>query len=169
MNRDATPAGAFLRKVRHPLAFRLFLLQQLPAAFFSGLRIVSADAGAATVSVPYGWRTRNPFRSTYFACLSMAAEMSTGILAMGAIRSAAAPVSMLVVGIEGSFFKKATGPTFFTCSEGAAMAGIIQKALETGEGQAFTATATGVDAEGNPIATFRITWSFRKKTKKTAA
>jgi hypothetical protein len=27
--------------------------------------------------------SQNPFRSTYFACLSMAAEMSTGALALG--------------------------------------------------------------------------------------
>ena len=79
---DVTFSPSFASLVHHPLKFRLFLLKNLPAAYFSGLKILSADSDRTVVSVPYRWLTRNPFRSIYFASLSMAAEMSTGILAM---------------------------------------------------------------------------------------
>lgn len=35
---------------------------------------------AATVSVPYRRLNRNPYRSTFWAVLGMAAEMNSGIL-----------------------------------------------------------------------------------------
>lgn len=46
------------------------------------------------------------FRSTYFACLAMAAEMSTGALAMAHLYHSDPPVSMLVVKLESEYFKK---------------------------------------------------------------
>ncbi|HVG41559.1 MAG TPA: hypothetical protein VM888_08095, partial [Chitinophagaceae bacterium] len=68
----------FFELIKSPLKFKLFMLQKLPAALFSGLAVKSITEEECTVSVPYKWFTQNPFRSTYFACLSMAAEMSTG-------------------------------------------------------------------------------------------
>jgi len=78
------------------------------------------------VSIPFKWFSQNPFRSTYFACLSMAAEMSTGALALGHLYKRKPTVSMLVVKTEGEYFKKAVGRTYFTCEDGAA----IQSAVE---------------------------------------
>ncbi|HEV9037114.1 MAG TPA: DUF4442 domain-containing protein, partial [Puia sp.] len=99
--------SAFFSAIRHPLKSRLFLLTNLPSALFSGLRVVEADTDHCAVTVPYKWFTRNPFRSTYFACLSMAAEMSTGVLAMAAANESQPPVSMLVVRTEADYTKKA--------------------------------------------------------------
>ena len=76
----------------------------LPAAF-AGLRIDEFDAGKCAVSLPYGWRTQNPFRSIYFAAQCMAAELSTGALAMLAIQSSNESVSMLVTNMSASFGK----------------------------------------------------------------
>ena len=63
----------FLELVQHPLKFRLFLLANLPSAFFSGVRVQSISDTTAVVTVPYKWFSKNPFKSTYFACLAMAA------------------------------------------------------------------------------------------------
>ncbi|MBP8765937.1 MAG: thioesterase, partial [Ferruginibacter sp.] len=73
----------FLRLTIHPFKLLIFLFKNLPSAFFSGVRVQYVDGDKSVVTVPYKWFSRNPFRSTYFACLSMAAEMSTGVLAMG--------------------------------------------------------------------------------------
>ncbi|MEJ7913371.1 MAG: DUF4442 domain-containing protein, partial [Chitinophagaceae bacterium] len=108
----------FLNSIRNKFKFRFFLLQQLPAAFFSGIRLVDADERHCSVSVPFAWFTKNPFRSTYFACLSMAAEMSTGILSMAHLHKKSPRVSMLVVEMEATFQKKAVGTVVFTCAEG---------------------------------------------------
>lgn len=158
-----TPSSSFFRAIRHPLKSRFFLLTNLPSALFSGLRVIEADIDQCAVTVPYKWFTRNPFRSTYFACLSMAAEMSTGVLAMAGIYRSDPPVSMLVTRTEANYTKKATGRTTFRCSDGAAIRETIDKARSTGDPQTIKARSIGTNPSGEQVAEFFITWSFKVK------
>jgi len=106
---------------------------------------------------------KNPFRSTYFAALAMAAELSTGVLAMAATLERPVKVALLVVKLESEYFKKATGNTLFTCNDGDALQNTVQKAIDQKQPQQFTATSTGINEQGEPVAIFRITWSFKAK------
>ena len=153
--------GSFFRVVNHPIKFRLFLLTRLPSAFFSGVRIRDADPERCSVTIPYRWFTKNPFRSTYFACLSMAAEMSTGTLAMACIQGRKPSVSMLVVNLEATYFKKATGRTMFVCSDGAMIRKAVEQAIVTGEAVSVRACSIGTNEAGEVVAEFFITWSFK--------
>ena len=153
----------FFRLTASPIKFRLYLLSKLPAAFFAGLRIAKADADVCIVTIPYRWSTRNPFRSIYFACLGMAAEMSTGILAMAQVYKSNPQVSMLVTGMEAQFTKKATGRIRFTCDGGPAIREAIERA-KTGEAQTIKARSVGTNAQGDTVAEFFITWSFKVRT-----
>jgi hypothetical protein len=153
----------FIQLMKHPVKFRMFLFLKLPAAFFSGVRIKEIDETKSIVSVPYKWFSQNPFKSTYFACLAMAAEMSTGSLAMMHVHKRKPAVSMLVVKLEAVYFKKAVGKSVFTCLDGEQLKDTIEKAIATGEGQAFTATSVGVNEQGEKLAEFYITWSFKAK------
>jgi hypothetical protein len=158
-------AAEFIRLLRHPVKFRLFLLWKLPAAFFSGVRIRDMDEHHCVVTVPFKWLTQNPFRSTYFASLSMAAEMSTGALAMAHIFKRRPAVAMLVVRVDSQYIKKATGRTRFTCNDGSALKAAIEKSVSSGEPQSFTARSTGVNKEGETVAEFFVTWSFKARSK----
>jgi len=160
-----TDAGSFFNLVRSPLKFRLFLMQKLPAAFWSGVKLVEANAEQCTASVPYKWATQNPFRSTYFACLAMAAEMSTGVLAMAHVWGRKPGVSMLVGNMESSFHKKATGITYFTCTEGDAIKAAVENAVQTGESQSIKVYTRGTNKAGELVAEFWITWLFKQKGK----
>ena len=156
-------ASAFVKIMKHPVKFRMFLFSKLPAAYFAGVRVREVDERRCKVSVPYKWMSQNPFRSTYFACLSMAAEMSTGALAMAHLYKINPPVSMLVVKVESEYFKKATGLTTFVCNDGEAMLHAIEESIATGEGKIFRATSTGKNSKGEIVAEFYITWSFKVK------
>jgi Domain of unknown function (DUF4442) len=154
----------FQKTIKNPFLFRLYLLTRLPSAFFAGLRIFHLDADTCTVTVPYKWFTRNPFRSTYFACLAMAAEMSTGALVMNLVYRRNPRVSMLVIHLEAIYTRKATGRTHFTCTDGPAIQSAIQAAITTGEGQTVRARSAGANANGDLVAEFYITWSFKVKS-----
>lgn len=158
-----TGTARFLAIIRHPLKYRWFLLTRLPAAFFSGVRIRAVDHQHCAVSVPYKWFTRNPFRSTYFACLAMAAEMSTGVLAMAQCYGRRPAVSMLVTGLEAAYTRKAKGISVFTCSDGELIRQAIEEAIATGESRTVRAESVGRNAAGEELARFHITWSFRQK------
>lgn len=156
-------AAAFFSFANHPLKLRLYLLLKLPAAFFSGVKVMAANEAACTVSVPYKRFTQNPFHSTYFACLSMAAELSTGLLAMAAIQGRRPSVSMLITGMEARFHKKATGLTFFTCIDGVMISEAVSAAVATGEGQEIKVRSTGTNSAGEVVAEFWFTWSFKRR------
>ena len=156
-------ASQFLSLINSPLKFRLFLLAKLPSAFFCGVRVRSADEEKCVVTVPFKWLSQNPFRSTYFACLAMAAEMSTGVLAMAHLYKRNPPVSMLVLDVKGNFIKKATGKTRFTCEDGSLIRQSIEEAIGTGDGRIVTARSTGRNESGEVVAEFTITWSFKVK------
>src|ERR1700712_4573850 len=141
----------------------MYLLYKLPAAFFSGIKIREIDEEKCVASVPYKWLTQNPFRSTYFASLAMAAEMSTGTLALSNVYKRTPAISMLVTKMEAAYFKKATGTIYFTCEEGQKIALIIHEAESTGEGKNKEIKSQGLDKNGELIAEFLFTWSFKAR------
>ncbi len=158
-----SPIEEFIQNMKHPVKFRMFLFYKLPSAFFSGVRIKSLSEQECTTVVPYKWFSQNPFRSTYFACLAMAAEMSTGILALAQLYKRKPSVSMLVVKLEANYTKKAVGKTYFTCVDGDLMRQTIETAIATGESQSLRARSMGANEQGETIAEFFITWSFKAK------
>jgi hypothetical protein len=156
-------AAAFFSLVNHPLKLRFYLLKNLPAAFFSRVKVVEANEDSCMTSVPYRWFTQNPFRSMYFACLSMAAELSTGVLAMANVYGRKPPVSMLITGMEGKFYKKAKGLVVFTCADGERIRNAIAASAATGVPQEVKAYTVGKADNGEMIAEFWFAWSFKSK------
>lgn len=156
----------FSRQMTSPFKFRMFLLSKLPSAYFSGIKVKSLDENKCEVTVPFKWFSQNPFRSTYFACLSMAAEMSTGALALGHLYKRKPTVSMLVVKTEGEYFKKATDKTTFVCEAGSEIKKAIEEAVATGEGKTIRVKTIGKNKAGELVSEFYITWSFKAKSAK---
>jgi hypothetical protein len=158
-------APAFIKLMKHPVKFRMFLLFKLPSAFFSGVRLRDIDAKHSIVSVPYKWFSQNPFKSTYFACQAMAAEMSTGILGLMQLHKRVPAVSMLVVKLEAAYFKKAISRTYFVCEDGELIQTAVDETIATGEARTIRTKSIGKNKEGEVVAEFYITWSFKSKSK----
>lgn len=152
-----------LARLRSPFLLRFYFLAKLPLALFAGLRMDGLTRDKCDVSLPYGWRSTNPFRSIYFAAQAMAAELSTGALAMAAVRAAPVRVAMLIVSLEATFEKKATARTTFTCEAGEEIQAAVARAIETGEPQTVRAESVGRLPDGVVVARFHFTWSFKAK------
>lgn len=162
-NAAQSSSTAFFALINNSLKFRLFLLKNLPSVYFSGVKLTEVTIDRCVVSVPYKWFTKNPFRCTYFACLSMAAEMSTGILSMANTYKRSPKISMLVTGIEGKFYKKAKGVTRFVCEEGASIKQTIETAIHTNEPQSIRVLSSGFNKKNEPVCEFWVAWSFKVK------
>ena len=147
----------------NPLGIRALLWSKLPLAAFAGLRVARLDESGSEVTLPAGWKTQNPFGSTYFAAQAMAAEMSTGAPALWFIEQSGAPVASLVTALSAKFTKKATTKATFVFSDGAGMRAAIERAVRTGEPVVFTARSVGTQEDGTRIAEFDVEWSFRKR------
>ena len=151
--------------IKHPVKFRMFLFWKLPAAFFSGVRIKEINEERSVVSVPFKWLTQNPFGSTYFASLAMAAEMSTGVLAMMHVYKRTPAISMLITNMEASYFKKATGKIFFVCDAAKQIRNAIEESILSKQPKSISVKSTGTNKDGELIAAFLFTWSFKVKAR----
>ncbi len=154
---------AFKAIITNPIKYQLFLLNKLPMAFLAGLKLLTLQEDTAVVSVRFKWLNQNPFRSMYFAVLAMAAELSTGILAVAQTYKSNPSVSMLVVKCEGEFYKKAVGNIIFTCVDGLKIATAIQETITTKQGVTITSTTVGKNEQDEVVANFIFTWSFKAK------
>lgn len=139
------------------------MLSKLPSAWFAGLKVEILTQEKAVTSVRYSWFNQNPFRSVYVGILSMASEVSTGILCMAALYKRNPAVSMLVVKNEGHYYKKAVGRILFTCNDGIAISNAVEQAIQTGEGTSYNCHTVGTNQAGEVVAEFYFTWSFKAR------
>lgn len=151
------------RRMLSPWTFKVYLVAKLPLALVAGLRLCRLDEAACTVSLPGGWRTRNPFASTYFAAHLMAAEMSTGAPAMVLVAGASASVALILREIRAVFTKRLQGEGLFTFDDVAGMRAAVERAAAGTESESYTGRAVGRTADGTVVSEFEISWSFKRR------
>ncbi|MEN8187836.1 MAG: DUF4442 domain-containing protein [Bacteroidota bacterium] len=140
-----------------------FLFFKLPSAFLSGVRVSSINNSEAIATVKHKWINQNPFKSMYWATQGMASELVTGILVMQEIERSRKKISMLVTSQNGEFYKKARGKITFICKDGRKVKDVVEKAIETGEGQSLVLTAEGFDEEYETVSKFTYHWGIKVK------
>ena len=161
---DPSRVDLFRSRMQNPFLSGAFMLRKMPLGFFAGLKVEDISTEQCRTGLPYGWRTTNPFRSMYFAAQSMAAELSTGALAMLAVELAPKPVSMLITNLEAEFGKKATTWTTFTCEEGPKIFEAVAHTVATGEPVTARVETVGRMTDGVEVSRFHFTWSFKKRS-----
>lgn len=141
----------------------LFLFLKIPISWIAGVRLKEMNDETCITKVKFGWLNQNPFNSMFWAVQGMAAEFSTGFLCAEKIRKSGKKISMLVVHNQAEFTKKAVGRVTFSCLQGKELDAVLQKAIETGEGQTLTLFSEGKDQKGDLVSKFAFTWSFKVK------
>ena len=141
----------------------LFLILKIPISWIAGVRLKEMNDEICITKVKFGWLNQNPFNSMFWAVQGMAAEFSTGFLCAEKIRKSGKKISMLVVHNQAEFTKKAVGRVTFSCLQGKELDAVLQKAIETGEGQTLTLFSEGKDQKGDLVSKFAFTWSFKVK------
>ena len=141
--------------------FRSYLLWNLPMGFISGMRIKKLNEDQCIVSVPYKWINKNPFKSTFWAVLGMAGEMSTAALILQYTYKHKPSFSTLPLKCEADFNKKAVGITSFVCEDGKLVKDQLDKAIETKKPVIIKVYSKGIDNNSNVICEFNFTWSVK--------
>jgi hypothetical protein len=153
----------FQRLLNNRVFFKISLLFQVPLNFMTGMRLRELNEKSCKVSVPYRWLNKNPFKSTFWAVLGMAAEASTGILVMMYTYKLDPSISVIVGDCSGEFIAKAKNLTTFVCNDGERIAETIKKAIKTGEPQEVLCQTVGYSKAGEEIARFTFTWKMKKR------
>lgn len=149
----------------NPVTFKAGMYAKLPMAALADCKIIQLDEEVCKVTVPYKFLNRNPFGTTYWAVLGMAAEMAGGALLLMYAHKTQPSVSTFVTANTSKFIKTATGLTTFVCNDGALIREKVRLALETKNADSFITSTTAYDKNGNIIAEFTFEWSIKARSK----
>lgn len=159
-------AIAAIQSVFHSrFKFRMMLLTRLPMGFLSGMRIHHMDRDRCEVDIRYKWLNKNPFKSTFWAVLGMAAEMSSGAMILLYTHGQKPSIATLVTATEARYYKKAVGRTRFICESGPDIAAAAARTATTGEGIEVRCAMKGFNDQGELVAEFVFTWSLKARLK----
>ena len=150
------------RRMLAPWTWRAFTFKRLPSLALWRVRVAALDSTRCAVTIPYGWRTQNPFRSTYFAAQAGAAELSTGALVMLHLEGGPS-CSMLVTDFESKYYKKVSSTLTCTCLDGPALAAAVAGTRADGEARTVRAYSSGHLDDGTLASEFWVTWSLRRR------
>jgi len=93
----------------------------------------------------------------------MAAEFSTAVICLQTIEKYDTDLSLLVVGLEAGFVKKAAGRITFTCNKPEGQDQKLEQCISQKSPKEITFTSVGKDESGEKVAEFHITWSFKPR------
>lgn len=151
------------RLLKGPIKSFVGQFVSMPLGSFAGLNIKAVTSDQCVVTLPGGWRTQNPFKSTYWAAQGMAAEMASGVIPMAYVRGSTIPIRMILAGVSGQFVKMCKGQSTFKCEVGDLVLEAMRETLQTGKSVTCELKTTGYDARGDEVSTWTFIWSFRAR------
>lgn len=157
----------FQKIMTNPLLFKGAMAVQLPMAGISGMEIPVLNEDECKVTVPYRFLNKNPFGSTYWAVLGMAAEMASGALLVMFCRGVEPTISTFVTGCDAKFIKQAKGVTTFVCNDGQKIKSAVEGAITSQKAMTFSTEVNGYDKDGELLCSFTFNWGVKQREKKS--
>lgn len=154
---------SFATKLSSPWKLRLWMAKNLPMGLLSGMYIQALDEQRCVVVLQERWWIRNPFGSVFWAVMGMAAELSTGALVYAHARGN--NVKFILIGVEGNFFKKVKGKSYYFCETGSDVLRSIEQIVNPNDTSVVILPVTAKDEAGQLLAEFSFRWQLRKPMK----
>jgi len=149
------------------MTVRLWALRNVFLLWMIGPRIIEINDRRCEMVVPLNWRTRRrDIHAMYLGTLCMGADVAGGLIAFNLVRRSKANVSFVFKDIRGEFLKRAEGDVHFTCSDGALIRDLVQRALASEERQEATVSVVATVPEklgDEPVAKFALTLSVKRR------
>ncbi len=143
--------------------FRLYALKVLPMVYLAGIRVTQCNDELCEVRMKYSWIVRNPFKSTFWAVLGMAAEMASGALFVAYTRDQQPKISFILIAQEGKFHKKARGKMRFVCNHTAQVREAVLQAMGDRERHEIQVPVRSLNEEGELLAEMQFTWVLQQR------
>ncbi len=155
----------FIDKVKETATLRLFGLLKIPMVFSMSPSVMESSPEKIVIKVPLNRRNKNHVNTMYVGVLAGAADVTVGYLAINAIKRSGEKLSFVIRDMNVNFLKRADGDVFFSCESGKMIQEAVQEAINTGirVNLPVKITATVPSKHSEPVATFDLTISLKKK------
>lgn len=147
---------------------RLFGLTKVPLIWFVRPSVLQLDDEITRVKIPFLRRNKNHLGSIYFGVLCTAADIAGGVAAMKHITDSGEKVSLAFKDFKAEFHKRAVGDTIFVNKQGKEIKAFVEKVIASGERENMTVEVLAFTEQmgDEPVATFELTLSLKKRDKK---
>ncbi len=145
---------------------RLWTLMKIPLLFFLRPSVVEVSARRTVIRIPLSRRSRNHLGSMYFGALCAGADLAGALTAMRRIEASGRRISLIFKDVQAQFFKRAEGDVLFSCEDGEAVAGLVQRAIESGGREEIPVSVMATVPEklgSEPAARFVLTLSLKRR------
>jgi acyl-coenzyme A thioesterase PaaI-like protein len=145
---------------------RLWTLSKIPLLFFLRPSVVEAGVGRTVIRIPLSRRSRNHLGSMYFGALCAGADLAGALTAMRRIDASGRRISLIFKDVKAQFFKRAEGDVLFSCEDGEAVAGLVRRAISSGEREEIPVAVVATVPEKlgpEPVAEFVLTLSLKRR------
>ncbi|RJE75359.1 hypothetical protein BGP76_11710 [Reichenbachiella sp. MSK19-1] len=130
--------------------------------WLSGMKVIEINEDQAVTTVKHRWLNQNPFGSMYFAVQGMAAELSTGVLALTATQGVKPKILTIIVENKAEFLKQAKERIYFTCADAQKMLAGVEQAKKSTESVTVSARVEGKTKSGTLVSVFHFSWNFKR-------
>ncbi|MCG6933755.1 MAG: DUF4442 domain-containing protein [Gallionella sp.] len=147
------------------MGLRLFGFAKIPLMLYVRPSVKEISNQSVVVRIPLTRRTRNHLGSMYFGALGIGADCAVGALAMHLIKQQPVKVSLIFRTFSAEFHQRAEGDVDFCCKQGTEIANLVAQAAASDQRveMAIDVIATVPDRGNDPVATFRLTLSMKRR------
>jgi len=156
-----------LAKIKDTAYLWGYTLLRIPMIAFLRPVVVEMSDRRCEIRIPLAHRTRNHLNTMYFGVLCAGADCAGGLVAFRQIQKRRSKVAFVFKDFHAEFLKRAEGDVHFICTQGRAMAALVQRAIDapgTRVEEAVEVIATVPSKLGDePVARFELTISLKLK------
>ncbi len=148
--------------LKETLAMRAWAVANVPMIAYVRPKVVAMTPERVAVKIPLNRRTRNHLKSMYFGTLNVGADLAGGFMALRHAQASGKKISFVFKDSHAQYLRRAEEDVVFTCEAGAAIRGLVDKAVKTGERHELP-VAIVATAGDEVVARFTLTLSLRAK------
>jgi len=112
------------------LFIRYFGLTKVPMIFYCRPKVIKISSDSVTVKIPLLRRNKNHVGSMYLGALSVGADITSAMLALGIIKESDKKIIPIFKDFHANYYKRAEGDVHFVCNEGVKIKKMLKEVVD---------------------------------------
>lgn len=118
------------QKFKMTMFIRYFGFTKVPMIFYCRPKVIEINSDSVTVKIPLLRRNKNHVGSMYLGALSVGADITSAMLALGIIKKSDKKIIPIFKDFHADYYKRAEGDVHFVCNEGVKIKKMLKKVID---------------------------------------
>ena len=118
------------QKFKMTMFIRYFGFTKVPMIFYCRPKVIEINSDSVTVKIPLLRRNKNHVGSMYLGALSVGADITSAMLALGIIKKTDKKIIPIFKDFHADYYKRAEGDVHFVCNEGVKIKKMLKEVID---------------------------------------